>query len=304
MNLQRTLKQEVSLTGIGLHSGREVRVRILPASVNQGVLFRRSDLDGSPWIPAHHSYVVCTRLATTIGIGSVTVSTVEHLMAAFHGLGIDNARVEVSGPEVPILDGSSAVFTAALLEAGIETQSVRRPMLILRKRIEVREGEKWGFAEPSARLEVQGSIEWDHPMIGHQEFHYVEGRTAFSELASARTFCQLKDVEAMKKAGLARGGSLENALVVDDHKVVNPEGLRYSNEFARHKVLDALGDFKLAGISIQGFFRLHRAGHDLHSKLIAEILSHSNNYEIIGGNRPEAEVWSPVALAKQLYAVG
>lgn len=280
---QRTIKKAVTLTGIGLHSGKEARITLKPAPANKGILFSRTDLSDALPIEANFRNVVNTQMATTLGKGKVTVSTVEHLMAALQGFGIDNLLVEVSGPEVPILDGSSAPFCRAILDVGVENQPVPRTYLAIRKRVEVKIAEKWAVAEPSAQLEIHGSIDWDHPSIGFQEFHYVDGKTDFSEIASARTFGFLKDVEALKKAGLALGGSLDNAVVLDQALVLNPDGLRYPDEFVRHKVLDALGDFKLAGISIQGLFKLHRAGHDLHKLILAEIFKDPSNYEIVEG---------------------
>lgn len=282
MIFQRTHKRPVTITGIGLHSGKEATVTLQPARPNRGIVFVRTDLPGRPEIAGHYKNVVNTRLATTLGRDKlVTVSTVEHLLAAVAGMGIDNLVVEVNGPEIPILDGSSSRFVDAIEQVGVETLAQPRAYLSLRRRVELKLAEKWAVAEPSARLEIHGSIEWDHPSIGYQEFHYIEGKTQFSELARARTFGFIQDVEALKRAGLARGGSLENAVVLDQASVLNPDGLRYADEFVRHKVLDALGDFKLAGIAIQGYIRLHRAGHDLHSQLLAEIFKDPDNYEII-----------------------
>ncbi|OFZ21872.1 MAG: UDP-3-O-[3-hydroxymyristoyl] N-acetylglucosamine deacetylase [Bdellovibrionales bacterium GWB1_55_8] len=283
MEFQQTLRQSVSLIGIGLHSGAEVSVTIRPARPNQGICFVRVDMEGAPHVSAHYKNVTHTQLATTLGRGRITVATVEHLLAALHGLRIDNATIEVNGSELPILDGSAAPYVEAIQIVGIETQRQIRPYLALRKRIEIRSGDKWAVAEPSSGFEVHGSIEWNHPAIGKQEFCYREDETQFAEIADARTFGFLRDVEMMRQMGLARGGSLENAIVLDDSGVLNPEGLRYSDEFARHKVLDALGDFKLAGIEIQAFFRLHKAGHDLHGQLLSAIFKDPDNYEIIEG---------------------
>ena len=289
MIFQRTLRRPVLVQGIGLHSGKPVKLSIQPASPNTGIVFVRTDLLNSPLIPAHFKYVVNTQLATTLGRDKVTVSTVEHLLAALQGMGVDNARVEVNGPEIPIMDGSSLPFMKAFEEAGLESQLQQRAVLALRKRVELKVSEKWAYAEPAARFEVHGTIEWDHPAIGYQEFHYVEGKTPFSQLADARTFCMLRDVEAMQRVGLARGGSLDNAVVLDDARVVNPHGLRSPDEFVRHKVLDALGDFKLAGIAIQGYIRLHRAGHELHSLLLTEIFKDPDNFEIIDSSVREEQ---------------
>ncbi|MGZ3686779.1 MAG: UDP-3-O-acyl-N-acetylglucosamine deacetylase [Bdellovibrionota bacterium] len=282
MTAQRTLKKPVSVNGIGIHSGKSARLTMKPAQPNRGIVFVRTDLTGAPEISAHYKNVICTQMATTLGTAQVKIGTVEHVMAALAGMGVDNAVLEVDGPEVPIMDGSSAPFCEAILKAGVESQLAPRAVLALRRKVEIKIAEKWAVAEPASRLEIAGSIDWDHPSIGYQEFHYVEGQTKFAEeLARARTFGFLKDVEALKKMGLARGGSLENAVVLDHALVLNPDGLRYADEFVRHKVLDAIGDFKLAGIGLQAYVRLHRAGHDLHSQLLQEIFRNPDNFEII-----------------------
>jgi UDP-3-O-[3-hydroxymyristoyl] N-acetylglucosamine deacetylase len=255
---------------------------IKPARPNAGVVFVRTDLPKRPEIAANFKNVLCTRLATTLGKGDVKISTVEHVLAALQGLGIDNATIEVDGAELPILDGSSAPFVEAIDAVGLVSQAMVRPVIALRKKVEIKVGEKWAVAEPSSRLEVHGSFEWDHPAIGYQEYYFIDGQTDFREIAGARTFCLLRDVEQMKKMGLALGGSLDNAVVMDDVSVLNPTGLRYPNELARHKVLDALGDFKLAGLGLRAYIRMHRSGHELHSQLLNAIFSDENNYEIIG----------------------
>ncbi len=281
-DFQRTLKTKIEINGVGLHSGRTIQLVLHPAGENSGVRFRRSDLPASAEIPAFVGNVVSTQMATVLGHGDVRVSTVEHLMAALAGLGIDNLLVEVSGPEIPILDGSALPFVRAIQEAGIVRQMSRRKKLVLRKKVQVKIQEKWATVEPSSKLEIHGSIEWDHPSIGYQEYHYVEGKEAFENIALARTFGFMKDVEALQKMGLAKGGSFANAVVLDHALVLNPEGLRTPDEFVRHKVLDALGDFMLSGFAIQGYFRLHRAGHDVHRLLLAEIFKNPDNYEIVG----------------------
>jgi UDP-3-O-[3-hydroxymyristoyl] N-acetylglucosamine deacetylase len=288
MIAQRTLKAPVRLEGIALHSGQQVKMSLLPAQPNRGIVFVRTDLKKNPEIPAHFKNVVDTQLATTVGAGDAKVATIEHLMAALQGMGIDNLTVEIDGPEVPIFDGSSAPICRAIQEVGIQSQAQSRAFLALRRRIELRIGEKWAAAEPSSKLEIVGSVEWDHPAIGFQEFHYIEGETPFSEISSARTFGFARDVEALRRMGLARGGTLENAVVFDEAKVLTPGGLRFPDECVRHKVLDALGDFKLAGIGIQAFIRLHRAGHDLHRQLLNEIFRNPDHYEIIDGSGREA----------------
>ena len=287
MSLQQTIKKTIEFEGLGLHSGKPIRMILHPAAPDTGVVFFRRDLDRSPGIPALVTHVVNTQLATTIGRDKATVSTVEHVLCALAALEIDNVKIEIDGPEVPILDGSSLPFVDKILSIGIDSQLGSRTVLRVKKKVEVKIADKWAFAEPSPRLEIHGSIEWDHPAIGYQEYRYIQGQTEVRELALARTFCLFRDVEAMKRAGLAKGGSLENAVVLDDTSVLNPEGLRAPNELVRHKVLDALGDFKLAGFTIEAKIRLHRAGHDLHNQLLKAILKDPSNYEIVGKKMPE-----------------
>lgn len=279
--LQKTLKKSVTVTGIGVHSGRQASIILHPALPGQGISFVRTDLPQDVKIPAHYQNVVDTRMATTLGVGSATISTVEHLMAALYGAEIDNLLIEVDGPEVPILDGSSVGFLKAIRAAGVVSQLQPRTYLALRRRVEVKAGEKWAFAEPSDCLRLHATIEWDHPMIGYQELRFVEGESDFADIADARTFGFLKDVEALRSRGLALGGSLDNAVVLDEAKVLNPDGLRGADEFVRHKVLDALGDFKLSGLHLQANVRLHRSGHDLHRLLLAEILSDAAHYDLL-----------------------
>jgi UDP-3-O-[3-hydroxymyristoyl] N-acetylglucosamine deacetylase len=295
MNFQRTIQNAVTLKGIGLHLGKEASVTLKPAAMNQGILFQRIDLPNSLPIEANYRNVVSTQMATTLGKDGVTVSTIEHLMAALHGFGIDNLLVEVQGPEVPILDGSSAPFCSALRDAGIQNQGAPRTAIAIKRRVEVKLAEKWAVVEPSSRLEIHASIDWDHPSIGYQEFHFIDGKTKFEEISAARTFGFLRDVEALKKMGLILGGSLENAVVLDSALVLNPDGLRYPDEFVRHKTLDALGDFKLSGIQILGSFKLHRAGHDLHRSILAEVFKDPANYEVIDLSTAAAEEVMQVA---------
>ncbi|MBC7386782.1 MAG: UDP-3-O-acyl-N-acetylglucosamine deacetylase [Cryobacterium sp.] len=299
MNFQRTIKKAVTLTGIGLHLGTEASVTLKPAAANQGILFQRLDHPGSLPIEANFRNVVNTQMATTLGKGSLTISTIEHLMAALHGFEIDNLLIEVSGPEVPILDGSSLPFCEALKKIGTVSQSAPRTALAIKRRVEVKLAEKWAVVEPSKKFEIRASIDWDHPSIGYQEFHYVEGQTPFSEISAARTFGFLRDVEALKKMGLVLGGSLDNAVVLDSALVLNPDGLRYPDEFVRHKTLDALGDFKLSGIQILGSFKLHRAGHDLHRSILAEVFKDPANYEIVtlDAEADEALMASEISVA-------
>ncbi len=294
--VQRTLKDLITVEGIGVHSGAPARLTLQPARPDSGICFVRTDLPGAPKILAHFSHVVNTQMATTLGVygplgpgsaGSATkpiatISTVEHCLAALMGSGIDNAIIDVSGPEVPIMDGSSLPFYEAIQTAGTLSQLKPRRVVTLNRKIQVKLQEKWAIAEPSENFEVFASIEWDHPSIGYQEYRYVHGVTDFGDLAPARTFGFLKEVEMLRARGLARGGSYNNAVVLDEHLVLNPGGLRFSDEFVRHKVLDALGDFKLAGVDFLASFRLHRAGHDVHWQLLKSIFADPTNYEIHG----------------------
>lgn len=294
---QQTLKSAVTLTGVGLHSGKAAQITLRPAHPGHGIVFVRTDLPGLPEIPAHHRFVSSTQLATTLSSGPASISTVEHVLAALQGYGLDNLLIEVNGPEVPILDGSSSPFCEVIEETGVVAQSLIRPTLVLRRKVELKVGEKWAVAEPCSRFEIHSSIEWDHPLIGYQEYHYVENKNSFKQIASARTFCMLRDVETMKQMGLALGGSLDNAVVLDQDRVLNPEGFRFADEMVRHKVLDTLGDFKLAGFALQGYFRMHRSGHELNSQLLAAIFSNAENYEIVGTFTEEQR------QAPQLHAI-
>ena len=277
---------------MGLHSGKPVKLQILPAPANAGITFLRVDLPSTPAIKAHYQNISQTQRATTLGSGKSAISTVEHLLAALNGAGIDNALVEIDGSEVPVLDGSSQVFLTALETGGLVTQLKARNVLLLKRRIEIKLAEKWAVAEPSDCMRIHASIDWDHPSIGFQEFHYTVGVTPFSNLASARTFGFVRELEALKRAGLARGGSLDCAVVLGDALVLNPEGLRYPDEFVRHKVLDAIGDFKLSGFEIVADIRLHRAGHDLHNQLLLAIFSNPENYAILPAGSQKTAVSS------------
>ncbi len=303
MIFQRTLKKPICITGVGVHSGQKVTLTLLPARANAGVVFKRTDLKNAPKISAHYKNIINTQLATTLGRGKITVGTVEHVLAALQGLGIDNASLELNGPEVPILDGSSQGFCEAILASGVETQAQPRTYLALRRKVELHIGDKWAMVEPSSRLEIHASVQWDHPSIGQQEFHYIEGKTPFSELSSARTFGFLKELEALKKLGLARGGSLSNVIVLDHQTVLNPEGLRFADEFVRHKALDALGDLKLAGVPIQGRFFFHRAGHEIHRQLLLEVFKNPDNFEIFDPSHERRPLELPMPLTQPGFAV-
>lgn len=283
MLYQRTVKSRASGAGIGLHRGLRARFTIAPAPPDTGIIFVRTDLSPSVEIPARSENVVDGRLATSIGVGGVTVGTVEHIIAALYGLGVDNARVEIDGAEVPIMDGSSQRFVEIILDAG-GTVAQRRPkrFLVVRRPVMVSEdgGRRSARLEPAASFMLSCTIDYDHPLARNQRLDVTFSDIAFvREIARARTFGFGKDVDAMHAEGLAKGGSLDNAVVIDDFSIRNPEGLRFPDEFVRHKVLDALGDLALLGAPIIGRYVGVRSGHALNTRLVAELLAREAAYE-------------------------
>jgi len=279
---QRTLKRPIALDGVGLHSGAPVKLRLWPAREDHGIVFTRVDLASKPSLPARCEFVVDTAMATTLGRGQVKIATVEHLLAALAGLGIDNVRIEVDGPEVPIMDGSAEPFAAAVLEAGIRVQDAPKSMLVIRKPVSVRDGDKRAMLAPSKRFQIDCTIDFEHPLIADQRLRIAFSDHTFAkEVAKARTFGFLRDVEKLKSLGLARGGSLDNAIVVDEFSILNPEGLRYPDEFVRHKLLDALGDVSLLGAPVVGHLSVFKSGHALNHALVKKVLSDPSNYELV-----------------------
>jgi UDP-3-O-[3-hydroxymyristoyl] N-acetylglucosamine deacetylase len=287
---QRTLKRRVETSGVGLHSGAQVTVAIGPAPAGTGIVFVRTDTPLRVEIPARVENVVDTRYATTLGREidgeRVTVGTVEHLLSALAGLGVDNARVEIDGPEVPILDGSAAPFVFMIKGAGIRCQEAFKRLLVVRRPVKVRDGVRWARLVPARTFQVTCAIDFDHPLIGRQEMRFTFSDRAYHrEVCRARTFGFLSEVEALKAAGLAQGGSLENAVVIDRFSILNSEGLRFPNEFVRHKVLDAIGDLALLGMPVIGHLESHRSGHALNHRLSEALLSDPEAYEILEGGR-------------------
>lgn len=275
MYYQRTLAESVECVGIGLHTGRKVSLKVRPAPVDTGIVFIRSDLDSSPSIKASAANVVDTGNATTIGVGNVKVSTIEHLMASFAGLGIDNAYVEVDAPEVPIMDGSAAPLLFLLKGGGIRTQNKAKKFLVIKKKFRVGDENGWAEVSPSNHFKISCSVDFSHPLLKKQELKVDFSDTMFEkEISRARTFGFLKDVEYLKSRGLIKGGSLDNAIVIDDFRVVNEGGLRYKDEFVRHKLLDAIGDVFMLGMPVIGHLSLHRSGHRLNYELVKELLAH------------------------------
>ncbi len=279
---QRTLKNTIRATGIGLHTGKKVYLTLSPAPIDSGVVFRRVDSTPPVEIPANALNVHNTELATSLGKDGVRVSTVEHLMAALAGLGIDNCFVDVSADEVPIMDGSAAPFVFLVQSAGILEQGAPKRFTLIRKAVEVREGDKWARFEPFNGFKVKFTIDFDHPVFRHedQSIEVDFSTTSFvREISRARTFGFMRDIEALRKKDLALGGSLENAIVVDDYRVLNEDGLRYRNEFVRHKILDAIGDMYMLGHSLIGSFTGYKSGHALNNKLLRELLSQQSAWE-------------------------
>ncbi len=282
MIYQTTLTTSVTLSGIGLHSGRTITMTLRPADANTGVVFHRREGERVVAIKAISANVIDTRLATVIGREDLSVSTIEHLMAALNSLGIDNLNIDIDGPEVPIMDGSAAPFIEALQQAGITPLAQGRRYLAIRKPITLVDGEKRVSILPSRFFRVTFDIAFDHPSIGIQ--HRTMKVTADSfrqDIASARTFGFFHEVEFLKANGLARGGSLENAVVVGDEGVLNPEGLRFKDEFVRHKILDIVGDFALTGLPILGHIQAFKAGHDINHRMVEKILAASDCWQVV-----------------------
>jgi UDP-3-O-[3-hydroxymyristoyl] N-acetylglucosamine deacetylase len=277
---QQTLARPVQCTGIGVHSGRQVNLKILPAATNHGIKFLRTDLPGKPIVSAHFNSVVDTSLATVIGADGVIVSTIEHLMASFSGLCIDNALVELDSYEIPIMDGSAAPFTRLLQSAGLQRQEALRCYFIIRQPISLREGAKSVTVFPAAHYRISYSIDFDHPLIRQQDFSVVVTRETFDrEISPARTFGFYYEIEYLKRYGLAQGGSLENAIVIDQDKILNTGGLRFTDEFVRHKLLDCIGDFSLLGMPILGHIVLKRSGHAFNHAFLEKFFASKDCWE-------------------------
>jgi len=299
---QRTLKSAIRATGVGLHTGEKVAMTLRPAPPNSGIVFRRIDLPRPVDIVAEAFKVTDTRLCSALEADGARVATVEHLMSAFAGLGVDNAYVDLTGPEVPIMDGSAAPFVFLIQSAGIEQQPALKRFFRIRKTVEVRDGEKWARFDPFEGFKLSFSIEFDHPAFERSaQTAYVDfADTSYvKEVARARTFGFIQEVEALRDSGLALGGSLDNAIVVDEYRVLNAEGLRYSDEFVKHKLLDAIGDLYLVGHPLIGAFSAHKSGHALNNRLLRETLALDGAWDWVSFEREED---APPALSR-LYAL-
>ncbi|MGL4768533.1 MAG: UDP-3-O-acyl-N-acetylglucosamine deacetylase [Formosimonas sp.] len=284
---QKTLESEVKTTGIGLHSGRKVVLTLRPAPVDTGVVFRRVDVDATLDIKAQADYVVDTRMATTLAHpdnSHARVLTIEHLMSALAGMGVDNVIVEVNAPEIPIMDGSATSFVYLIESAGLVEQTALRRFVRIKQSVAVRDGDKTARLDPYFGFKTRFDIEFDHPAIdetgNHFEVDFV-GNAFIQHISRARTFGFIQDVEALRGLGLAQGGSLGNAIVMDEYKILNPEGLRYDDEFVKHKILDAIGDLYVIGLPILAAYSAHKSGHALNNVLIRTVLADPANYEIV-----------------------
>ena len=290
---QRTLKSITKAVGVGLHSGERVELTLRPAAANTGIVFRRTDLPEPVDIPVSALGVSDTRMASTISVGGAKVATVEHLMSACAGLGIDNLYIDITAEEVPILDGSSASFVFLLQSAGIELQKAAKRFIRVKQAVEVREGEganlKWARLAPYHGYKLSFEIDFDHPAVDStgQRVEFDLGVGNYSrDIARARTFGFTKEVEMMRSKGLALGGGLDNAIVMDDYKVLNVEGLRYDDEFVKHKILDAMGDLYLIGKPLLAAYSAFRSGHAMNNKLLRSLLANPLAYEEVSFDSP------------------
>lgn len=299
---QRTLKNVIRATGVGLHTGEKVHLTLRPAQPNTGIVFRRTDLDQPVEIKADPYAVRDTRLSSCLEKDGVRVSTVEHLMSALAGLGVDNVWVDVTAPEVPIMDGSAGPFVFLLQSAGIEEQDAPKKFIRILQPIEVRDGDKWVRFDPHNGFRLELAIDYVHPVFDPAAQSVVVDFATTSyvkEVARARTFGFMQDVESMRSQGLALGGSLDNAIVMDEYRVLNTDGLRYDNEFVKHKVLDAIGDLYLLGYPLIGAFSGHKSGHAMNNRLLRHLLEQPQTWEYASFERTEDAppflAWQPQA---------
>ncbi len=299
---QRTLKSLIGASGVGLHTGQKVRMTLRPAPVDSGIVFRRIDLASPVDIPARAELVGDTRMASCLVRDGVRVGTVEHLMSALGGLGVDNAYVDLDAPELPIMDGSAAPFVLLVQQAGIEEQAAAKRFLRVMRRVEVRNGDKWARLEPYDGLKLSFSIDFRHPVIERstQSVSVDFAETSYlKEIARARTFGFMHEVEELRESGFALGGRLDNVVVLDEYRVLNTEGLRFADEFIRHKLLDAIGDLYLLGKPLLGAFSAHKSGHALNNRLLRELLADQAALETVTFERAEEAPAGVIRLLAQ-----
>jgi UDP-3-O-[3-hydroxymyristoyl] N-acetylglucosamine deacetylase len=300
---QRTLKSLINASGVGLHTGQKVRMTLRPAPADTGIVFRRVDLESPADIPARADLVGETRLSSCLVREGVKIYTVEHLMSALGGLGVDNVYIDLDAPEVPIMDGSAAPFVLLVQQAGIEEQLAPKRFLRVTRRVEVEDGDKWARLEPYEGYKLSFSIDFRHPVIERstQAVAIDFAETSYlKEIARARTFGFMQEVEDLRESGLALGGGLDNAVVLDEYRVLNSEGLRFADEFIRHKLLDAIGDLYLLGRPLIGAFSAHKSGHALNNRLLRALLAESDALETVVFERAEQAPAGVVRLAAQL----
>jgi UDP-3-O-[3-hydroxymyristoyl] N-acetylglucosamine deacetylase len=299
---QRTLKNVIRATGIGLHTGEKVYLTVRPAPIDTGIIFRRVDLDPVVEIPAAAENVGETTLSSTLVKGDVKVGTVEHFLSAMAGLGIDNAYVELSAPEVPIMDGSAGPFVFLLQSAGIQEQEALKKFIRIKKPVKVEEGDKSATFLPFDGFKVSFEIEFDHPVFrGRTQTASIDfSSTSFvKEVARARTFGFMRDIEYLRSKNLALGGSVNNAIVVDDFRILNEDGLRYEDEFVKHKMLDAIGDLYLLGFSLIGEFVGHKSGHALNNQLLRRLMAEPDAWEVVTFDNADT---APISYMKPVLA--
>ena len=277
---QRTVAKPIDCSGVGIHSGIKVNLTIKPAPTNHGIKFKRIDLPDSPSISAHFNMVVDTSLATVLGYNGFIVSTIEHLMATFAGLSIDNALVEIDGYEMPIMDGSAEVFTSSIMAAGIKEQDGQRCFFVVKKPIELKENGKFVGIYPESSFKITCDIDYDHPLVKKQSYTIELSDEVFErEICRARTFGFLHEYKELKRFGLARGGSLDNVVVIDKENILNEDGLRYKDEFVRHKLLDCLGDFSLLGMPVLGHVKVSKSGHFFNHAFLKKFFAQKESWE-------------------------
>ena len=286
---QRTLKNSIRAQGVGLHTGKKVLMTLRPTAADSGIVFRRTDLEPPGEVRAYAENVGDTQLGTTLINGNARVSTVEHLLSAFAGLGIDNAHVELSAPEVPIMDGSAGPFVFLLQSAGFEEQRAPKKFVRIKQRVRVEEGDKWAEFKPFDGFKVNFEIEFNHPLFkrrGQKASMDFSTTSYLKEVSRARTFGFMRDLEMMRARNLALGGNLDNAIVLDDFRVLNEDGLRYEDEFVKHKILDAIGDLYLLGHSLIGEFTGHKSGHKLNNLLLRKLIAETQSWESVVFEKP------------------